>query len=178
MSAFARPYAQALLRTTPGGETQVVRAELASFEEAMTKVPALARMVGNPGIPMHTKKKVTADVAQQLGLGEQAKSFVDLLLSNYRLTHLSDILTVVDDLLDREAGVVRTLVTSAHALSESQKSRLADVLSRKLDRRVRLAVEVDEDLLGGFVVQVGSDRYDVSLRGQLDRLETSMAEGD
>ena len=85
-------------------------------------------------------------------------------------------LSVVDELLDRRLGKVKARVSSAAPLDESQSRRLREVLERKLGKDVDVEISVDPTLLGGFVAQVGSDRYDVSLRGQLNRLEASMAE--
>ena len=109
---------------------------------------------------------------------EARELFVDLLLENYRLVHLSGILEVVDELIDRRLGVVRARVTSAATLEEDQQRRLASALEEKLGQTVDLRVAVDEDLLGGFVALVGSERYDASVRGQLERLGAALAEGD
>ncbi len=175
---FARPYAQALANTASSDEAlATTRDELRRFSQALEEVPALASMAKNPGIPMEKKKEVTTEVARTLGLGESARRFVDLLLDNYRLVHLSGILEVVDELIDRRLGVVRAKVTSAAPLDADQERRLAAALGHKLGQDVDLRVTLDEDLLGGFVALVGSERYDASVRGQLERLGLALAEG-
>jgi F-type H+-transporting ATPase subunit delta len=162
---FARPYAQALLKRQRGNdEAMAVRADLANFVEAMTKVPGIAQMAANPGIPMATKKSVTSDIVGQLGLGKDAKNFIDLLLGN--------------DLLNQRLGRAVAAVTSAHPLDDTQRASLKKALEQKLGKTIELQLEVDPGLLGGFVALVGSDRYDVSLRGQLDRLSRNMADGE
>ena len=55
-------------------------------------------------------------------------------------------------------------------LSGDQEVRLKQLLEGSLGKTVEVEVAVDQDLLGGFVVQVGSDRYDVSLKGELERM--------
>lgn len=176
---FARPYAQALVNTSASDEELIAtRDELRRFSRALEEVPALGVMAGNPGIPMEKKKEVTAEVAKTLGLGEHSRRFIDLLLGNYRLVHLAGILEVVDELIDRRLGVVRARVTSASALDADQERRLAEGLRQKLGQSVDLRVTVDQELLGGFVALVGSERYDASVRGQLERLGAALAEGD
>lgn len=176
---FARPYAQALLKQAGSNdEAQAVRSDLANFAEAMAKVPGIAEMAANPAVPMETKKSVTADISDQLGLGKMARNFVDLLLGNYRLAYLPEILETIDELLNRRLGRAVAEVTSAHPLDEGQRESLKKVLEQKFGKSIELRLEVDPELLGGFVALVGSDRYDVSLRGQLNRLNSNMAEGE
>lgn len=176
---FARPYAQALLKVAGTNEAAVeIQRELENFAEAMHKVPDIARMASNPGVPMETKKKLVAEINGHLGLGVQATNFIDLLLSNFRLGYLPEILETINDLLNKRLGRAVAEVTSAHPLSDSQQDRLSRALEKKIGKSIELRVSVDPTLLGGFVTLIGSDRYDVSLRGQLDRLNTSMAEGD
>ena len=171
MLRFARPYAQALLSTAANDqEAEATLAQLASFAAAMDKVPGIADMAMNPGIPSETKASVVTDIASQLGLTRHAKSFVDLLLSNYRLVHLAEILEVAREMLNRRLGLAVAQVSSAHPLSQEQQTRLLSLIERKLGQKVELHVNVDKTLLGGFVVKVGSDRYDASLSGQLKRL--------
>jgi F-type H+-transporting ATPase subunit delta len=43
-------------------------------------------------------------------------------------------------------------------------------------KKVRLTVEVDADLIGGAVTQIGSMVYDGSLRTQLESLRRQMAQ--
>lgn len=176
---FARPYAQALLKVAGSDQKALeIRDQLASFAEAMKKVPAIAQMSSNPGVPMETKKKVVSEIALQLGLDNQACNFIDLLLTNFRLGFLPEILDTIDDLLNKRLGRAVAEVTSAHPLDNAQQSRLQTVLEEKIGKKIEIELSVDPSLLGGFVALIGSDRYDVSLRGQLDRLNTSMAEGE
>ena len=70
----------------------------------------------------------------------------------------------------------RALVTSATELKRrSAEPACKDLLESSLGGKVELEVRVDESLLGGFVAQVGSERYDVSLKGELERMASHLA---
>lgn len=176
---FARPYAQALLKTAKSDqEAARDREELRRFARAMKEVPQISRLASNPAIPMDHKREAVQQIAERLALGRRARSFVGLLLSNYRLGFLPEILEVLDQLLNRRLGVVRAEVTSAQELDAGQRERLERTLETRLDKKIELRLQVDPRLIGGFVAHLGSDRYDASLRGQLDRLGARLAEGE
>lgn len=67
----------------------------------------------------------------------------------------------------RERSIAR--VTAPAPLSDAQLQRLGSVLARIYGRDVSLQIEVDGDLLGGLVVQVGEDLIDGSVSAQLER---------
>ena len=52
------------------------------------------------------------------------------------------------------------------------KSQLAGIVNQEIS----LSTDVDEDLLGGIVVRLGSRMVDSSLRTKLQRMQTAMKE--
>lgn len=176
---FARRYAKALLAAADGiEEEQKARDELVRFVEAVRQVPDIEKMAANPAIPRHVKERVLQQIATALGLGALVRSFLELLLRNYRLHLVETVLEAVDDAIDRHLGVVTAKVTTAQPLNETQRSRLATVLESFLDQKekIRLQTATDPEILGGFVARIGSQRYDASLDGQIRRLASSLAE--
>jgi F-type H+-transporting ATPase subunit delta len=67
-------------------------------------------------------------------------------------------------------------VTTAMALTDAQRDKLAVALGRRLGRAVRLHEHVDADLLGGAIVRAGDLVIDGSLTGRLARLEQQMSQ--
>lgn len=58
-------------------------------------------------------------------------------------------------------------VKTAAALSQEQERRLTETLTRMYGRQMSLQVELDPDLIGGLVVQVGGELIDGSVSGRL-----------
>jgi len=73
----------------------------------------------------------------------------------------------------REQSVAH--VRSAVALTAEQHDRLTAALSRTYGRTVTVHVEVDPELVGGLVVQVGDEVIDGSVSGRLDALRRQWA---
>ena len=85
-----------------------------------------------------------------------------------------------DELADRARGVRRVTVTTAAALTESQRERLLQRLAgavRARPRRrvwregtVELTEEVDPAIVGGLVVRQGDIIQDYSIKARLEAL--------
>jgi F-type H+-transporting ATPase subunit delta len=65
----------------------------------------------------------------------------------------------------RDESVVH--VTAAAPLSDEQRRRLTDVLSRIYARNLSVQVEIDPDVLGGLVIRMGDEVIDGSIASRL-----------
>jgi F-type H+-transporting ATPase subunit delta len=113
-------------------------------------------------------------VLERAGLGPLVRNFVGVVARNRRLFALRDMTTAFARLLAAHRGEVTAEVTSAHPLGEAQLARLKAELSAEMKTDVRLQASVDESLLGGLVVRLGSRMIDSSIRSKLRRLEFAM----
>ena len=76
---------------------------------------------------------------------------------------------------ERQAtAVVTAKVTSAHPLSAEQLKALAANLKTRVGRDVQIATTVDPAILGGLVVQLGSQLIDGSIRTRLNSFAQAM----
>jgi F-type H+-transporting ATPase subunit delta len=82
----------------------------------------------------------------------------------------------VRDLFDRESGVVAAQVTVATPIGEEERRQIADALGRRLKKRVRIELGVDEKILAGFVAKVGSEVFDASVRHAVERFQQESKE--
>ena len=175
---FSTPYAKALLDTASTTERAVAaRDQLERFVEATRSFPEIQQMAANPAVPRRVKEDILRQICDRLQIEPLTRSLLELLTKNYRLSQVDAVLAAVDRMLDRRLGVVRAEVRTAHPLSGDQERRLREVLESMLDRKVKLELALDPRLLAGFVARIGSQRYDASLDGQIDRLATTLAEG-
>ena len=59
-------------------------------------------------------------------------------------------------------------------MSADQRARLEQVLAKAVGSDVELETEVDEDLIGGIQLRIGSTLIDASVAAKLDRMNTAM----
>ena len=78
------------------------------------------------------------------------------------------------DLIATDKGEVTADVISAKALTKAQADKLAKTLNASTGKTVTLNASVDESLIGGLIVKVGSRMVDNSLRTKLQNLKVAM----
>ena len=65
-------------------------------------------------------------------------------------------------------------MTSASQLSSKQIDDIASALKKRLGREVKIATEIDENLIGGAVIRAGDVVIDGSLRARLEGLANAL----
>ena len=73
-------------------------------------------------------------------------------------------------------GLESAEVTAARAMSAAQSKKLAETLKASVGKTVKLKTTVDESLIGGLVVKLGSTMIDTSVKAKLAALQNAMKE--
>lgn len=129
--------------------------------------------------PIHTREeqgRAIAAIAAAMGLGSTVTNTLGLMAQNRRLFVLPDLIAQVRALIAAERGEVTAEVTSASPLTEAQAKKLAATLKKTVGKDVKINATVDESLIGGLVVKVGSRMIDTSIRAKLAHLQNMMKE--
>jgi F-type H+-transporting ATPase subunit delta len=72
-------------------------------------------------------------------------------------------------------GEVQAEVTSSIALDKSQRQEVEKSISEVVGgKKISLLMNVDETLIGGLIVKIGSKMIDSSIKTKLNRLEIAM----
>ena len=72
------------------------------------------------------------------------------------------------------AGIVQARATTALPLTSAEQEALRERLRSTTGHEVELETNVDPDLLGGLVVQIGDRLFDASVRGKLHALRRTL----
>ena len=79
-------------------------------------------------------------------------------------------------MLDEERGVVAASVTSAEPMDDDLQEQVRELLNRQVGRDLRLSIDVDPEIIGGFVARVGDRVLDGSTRSRLRNLRDWLRE--
>ncbi|MBM7642150.1 F0F1 ATP synthase subunit delta [Streptococcus loxodontisalivarius] len=103
------------------------------------------------------------------------KNFLEVILQNERQALLEAILVDVQERLNQVTGSYKVHVTTAVPLTASQKERISDLVLQKFAVKTReLVEEVDESILGGFVIKTQNKIIDTSIKTQLQQLKMNL----
>ena len=175
---LGRRYAHAVLGLAREEGTLEATGEELNRAAATFEEPRLRPLVLSPVIDAGARLRTARGVVEALGLSPTVRNLIGLLAERDRLEILADLARWYDTLLDDELGRVRVAIRSATALSAVERNELIELARRLTDRQeILAATELDSELIGGVVLDIGGTVYDGSLRTQLARLTREMAEG-
>ena len=78
-------------------------------------------------------------------------------------------------LWEQENQLLPVTITSAVALDDATVKSIGDAIGKQTGQHVQLTADVDPDVLGGLVVQVGNMVLDASIRNRLEQLRKQVA---
>jgi F-type H+-transporting ATPase subunit delta len=99
-----------------------------------------------------------------------------LMAAKRRLFVVPFFLSVLNDLIADSKNEITAEVVSATSLSKSQLDKLAKSLKANFDKDVNINSSVDENLIGGMIVKVGSRMIDTTILAKLNSLQNTMKE--
>jgi len=166
-SRYARSLADVIGRT---GEYQRAQEDLAAFAEVYRESAELREVLKTPAISVADKNKVLEAILARLGTSPIMANFFRVLLSNYRLALLGDIIEAFAKLVTDRQGVASVRISSYAMLSIEEQQALVARFEAVTRRKVEADFQVDSRLLGGVTAQIGSTVYDGSVRGHLERM--------
>ena len=97
-----------------------------------------------------------------------------VLITNRRLGQLAAVAAAFGVKLAERRGQQVAEVTTAHALSDTQRAQITARLTEAGYSGVRLRETLDTTILGGLIVRIGSRLYDNSIKSKLQRLQYAM----
>jgi F-type H+-transporting ATPase subunit delta len=169
----ARVYAQSLLDLARArGDVDAIGADLEQVAAAIAAAPDLRAFVTAPVLDTVPKKQALEALRGRID--DMLVNFLCLLVDKERIDLLGDIAAAYRDLADVAAGRARVRAATAVPLSADLHRRLEETLRATLQRDCIVEAEVEPELLGGLVLQVGDKLYDGSVRSHLRRVRTAM----
>jgi len=174
-SEAALRYAQAVFDLAKDANAlDAVEQDFARFDAAWAASADLREAAGSPLIEPEDKARALTAVAAKLGLGELAANTVGVAALNRRAAELPAISSAYRALVARARGARQVEIVSARPLSAAEKGAIVEGLGKTLGTKVEAETSVDESLIGGFVVRVGSRQFDASIKSKLDALRLAL----
>ena len=176
-TGIASRYATAIFEIArESGGLGALEADVDALDAALKDSADLRALITSPLYSREVQATAMAEVGKRMGLTVNVQNLLGLMAGNRRLFALPQLVSVLRDRIAAEKGEVTAEVTSAKALTKAQSDKLAKVLSAQAGKDVKIVASVDESLIGGLVVKVGSKMIDTSIRAKLAALQNTMKE--
>lgn len=154
-----------------------IEKDLGALEGILNESVDFRTMIASPLYTREQQKDAIIAIAGKAGLTDLMSRTLALLAENRRLFVLPQFVIELRALIRRAKNEVVAEVVSAQPLTEAQTQRLESVLSARAEgQKVLINTTVDESLIGGLVVKLGSKMIDTSVRSKLSALQNAMKE--
>ena len=176
-SGIAARYATAIFELARDAKKlPAVEKDFDALAAALEGSDALRDLISSPVYSREDMVSAIAAIAKKMKLSKDVTSTLGLMASKRRLFVLPSLITTVKAMIAEEKGEVTAEVTAAKALTKAQQDKLAKTLAATVGKDVKVTVSVDETLIGGLIVKVGSKMIDSSIRSKLSNLQNAMKE--
>ncbi|MEM9270737.1 MAG: F0F1 ATP synthase subunit delta [Pseudomonadota bacterium] len=176
-AGIAGRYATALFELAKDAkDLDTLSKDMDAFSAALGDSPELRDVITSPVYTRDEQGKAISAVAAKMGVSSLVANTLALMASKRRLFALPQLIEGVKALIADHKGEVTAEVTSAKPLTKAQVSALEKQLKTAAGKDVVLSQSVDESLIGGLVVKLGSRMVDTSIRAKLSKLQNAMKE--
>ncbi len=176
-SGIAKRYATAIFELAKDeGALPAVRQDTDTLASALQDSDDFRDLIHSPIYSRAQQQDAIGAIAERMELHPITANTLRLMASKRRLFVLRALITELRALIAQENGEITADVTAATELSDEQRANLAETLKASMGRDVNINLSVDESLIGGLVVKVGSKMIDTSIRSKLISLQNTMKE--
>ena len=176
-SSIAERYALALFELAKDeGKLSALESDTTALSGALETSGDFDAMISSPIYTRDEQTSAITALADAMGLDGTMKNTLGLMASKRRLFVLPQLVAALSAMIAEEKGEVTAEVTSATALSDAQAGAVTEMLKSRFGKDIKLNTTVDESLIGGLIVKVGSKMIDTSVRAKLANLQNAMKE--
>ncbi len=153
-----------------------LEADLKGLSSALSESADFNALIGSPIYTRRQQGDAIAAIGDKMGLTSIMSNTLKLMASKRRLFVLPQLVKSLRELIADDKNEVTADVVSAKPLSDEQSDRIAETLKKTTGKTVTIHATVDESLIGGLIVKVGSKMIDTSIRAKLNSLQNAMKE--
>jgi F-type H+-transporting ATPase subunit delta len=171
-SILSKRYAKALfdLATTENASDKVF-SDFTEIQKLLEENIELREVIQNPVISKKDRHGALSAILKKLNASNIVERFISVLIYNGRLSLLPQAINAYFEMEKAYRGQITAHVTSATALSTKQIKEIEKTLGSKLNKVVKIEPTVDNSIIGGVIVRIGSKMIDASISGKLDQIQ-------
>jgi ATP synthase F1 delta subunit len=171
---IAKKYSRAIINSIKITEIPKVIEEFKAFSKLLDANRQLKLLFAGQIFNEGEKEKAFNALAPSLKFNSNTEKFLKLMVIQGHLSAMKEIISVSIDVYNDKQKKATAVVVSSVALDGKYTERLKSALKKMTDRDITIESQIDESLLGGFVVKVGSTIFDSSVKGQLRLLKAEL----
>ncbi|MFZ9995550.1 MAG: ATP synthase F1 subunit delta [Pelagibacteraceae bacterium] len=173
----ANRYALALFElANENSELDVVEKNIQDLLQIYNSSSDLKNFIKNPTQSQFNQLKVIQELSSKMNLSKVVNNFLSILVTKRRIFFLNNIFQNFLILVSKKRGELKASLVSSKNLSDDELQNLNKELSQTIGTSIKFDYKVDESLIGGLQMQIGSLMVDTSIKNKLRKYEQIMLE--
>ena len=170
-------YSRALFEVSKEtGELEKIEADIKNFQFLHDSSVELKNFIENPTNTIETQNMILNLLSEKLGFSKNLKNFFLLLIKKRRIFFVSKIVDSFLRLCSKKRGEIKVFLISSKELTKIELESINKELSLSMGSSIKFDYKVDQDLIGGLKLQLGSFMIDTSIKNKLKKYEQKMLE--
>ena len=176
-SGIAARYASAVFELAKdASDLKTLESNVQDLDTVIADSSDIRDLINSPVVSREDQANAIAAVAKKMKLMPIVSNTLALMAAKRRLFVLPALVAQLRALIAEEKGEITAEVISAKAMTKTQTDKLAKAIKARIGKDVKIDATVDEELIGGLVIKVGSQMIDTSIRSKLNSLSNVMKE--
>jgi F-type H+-transporting ATPase subunit delta len=150
-----------------------LRQDMESLYQCIREIPELQYVIHSPVIKVNEKISLFAELFRD-SYDPLTFSFIKLVIEHRREDYLAAIARYFLDLLKADQGIFSARLVTATPLDESLRQSVIRLITKKYNAKVELHEQVDDKIIGGFILRVGDQQIDASISSKLTRIKNEL----
>jgi len=143
------------------------------FISELCKLPLMKEVLESP-IIVPSKKNMVFNKLLDKKVEEITLSLIRLVVNKGREAFIPAIARVFMTETKKHKGVTDTILTTAVKIDNNIKKEIASLVSEIFKTKAEVEEIVDESIIGGFILRVGDNYIDASVRNKLRKIEKGL----
>ena len=170
-------YARAMLELAQeNNEVNNIEKNILQLLEIYNSSLEFENFIKNPTQSIENQLIVVNKISEIMNFPKVLKNFLSVLVIKRRIFFLKKIILSFNDLVAIKKGKLKAQLISSKNLTPENLKKISDELSKVIGSNINFDLKIDESLIGGLIIKVGSTMIDNSIKSKLQKIEKKMIE--
>ncbi len=176
ITLLAKRYAQALFDLSLENKIlEKVAQDMALVNEIVNESRELRLMLSSPIIETRKKKIILSKIFKGK-IEDLSLRFILLITRKGREKYIHYISKAFNDIYKDYKNIVDVVLTTTYKTDKEVKDSVLKLMADITSKNIELEELIDDELIGGFVINLEDYQYDASIKTQLKRLKKEFSE--
>jgi len=145
-----------------------------AISEAINGSDELKTVIISPVVLKDDLYSVVNEICKKIKADKLVTGFCNTLIENNRMNIFCQIANELEDIISAENGEVKVSLVSAKKVSKAEIDKISKSIKGAINKKPVITTTVDDEIIGGLIINIGSKMLDASVKGRLDKMHASL----